>query len=176
MRNNLNDILTIFLVCLFIGIGRSLVVQDIDLIKTASKITEEAPDRMTEPVFIGVVLAEKLFNEKAIFIDARDKDIYSEGHIKGAINIPWESSNNNNIDKSLIDIQYDESIIIYCSGGDCTLSIDLGEYIFNELSYERVFIFEGGYPSWINKELPIKRICQIPDSKEFEEEDCIYVK
>ena len=51
----------------------------------------------------------------------------------------------------------DQDIAIYCSGGDCTLSIDLGEYMFNELSYERVFIFEGGYPSWVENNLPISK-------------------
>jgi len=157
MRSNLNDILTIFLVCLFIGIGRSLMVQDIDLIKTASEITEEAPDRMTEPVFISVILAEVLFHKEAVFIDARDRAKYLEGHIRGSINIPWESSDNDKIKDKFSDIKYDQDIVIYCSGGDCTLSIDLGEYLFNELFYERVFIFEGGYPSWVESNLPISK-------------------
>ena len=82
---------------------------------------------------------------------------YLEGHIKGSINIPWESSDNDKINDQLLDIKYDQDIAIYCSGGDCTLSIDLGEYMFNELSYERVFIFEGGYPSWVENNLPISK-------------------
>ena len=157
MKSKIYDIFFIFIVCLFIGVGRSLIVQDIDLIKVASELTEEAPDRLTEPVFISLELAETLFHKDAVFIDARDKEKYLEGHIKGSINIPWESSNNDKINDKFSDIKYDQDIAIYCSGGDCTLSIDLGEYIFNELSYERVFIFEGGYPSWVESNLPITK-------------------
>ena len=98
-----------------------------------------------------------MFHKDAVFIDARDKEKYLEGHIKGSINIPWESSDNDKINNQLLDIKYDQDIAIYCSGGDCTLSIDLGEYMFNELSYERVFIFEGGYPSWVENNLPISK-------------------
>ena len=157
MKSKIYDIFFIFIVCLFIGVGRSLIVQDIDLIKVASELTQEAPDRLTEPVFISLELAEALFHKDAVFIDARDKEKYLEGHIKGSINIPWESSDNDKINDQLLDIKYDQDIAIYCSGGDCTLSIDLGEYMFNELSYERVFIFEGGYPSWVENNLPISK-------------------
>ena len=157
MKSKTYDIFFIFIVCLLIGIGRSLILQDIDLIKVAPEITEEIPSGLIEPVLIDVSLAEDLFNKNAIFIDARDEDVYLKGHIKSSINIPWDSIDNDKINDKLLDIKYDEDIVIYCSGGDCTLSMDLGEYIFNELSYERVFIFEGGYPSWIENNLPINK-------------------
>ena len=157
MKSKIYDIFFIFIACLFIGVGRSLIFQDIDLIKVVPELTQEAPDRFTEPVFISVELAEVLFHKDAVFIDARDREKYLEGHIKGSINIPWESSNNDKINDKFSDIKYDQDIAIYCSGGDCTLSIDLGEYMFNELSYERVFIFEGGYPLWVENNLPISK-------------------
>tara|TARA_Y100000588_G_scaffold327583_1_gene362661 strand:+ start:400 stop:882 length:483 start_codon:yes stop_codon:yes gene_type:complete len=157
MKSKIYDIFFIFIICFFIGVGRSLILQDIDLIKISSELTEEVPDAFTEPVFISIELSKSLFDEGALFIDARDSVKYLEGHVLHSINIPWENTNNSKIDNQFSDISYDQDIVIYCSGGDCTLSIDLGEYIFNELSYERVFIFEGGYPLWIENNFPIAK-------------------
>ena len=157
MKSKIYNIASIFFICLILGLGRALLIQDINIIKESPKKVETIPDRITEPVLVDIEISKKLFKEGALFIDARDKEKYLEGHIKGSINIPWESSNNDKINDKFSDIKYDQDIAIYCSGGDCTLSIDLGEYIFNELSYERVFIFEGGYPSWVESNLPITK-------------------
>ena len=101
------------------------------------------PERLTEPVFVNLELSQKLFKEGALFIDARDSAVYLVGHIENAINIPWESSDNEMINQKLLGIKYDRDVVIYCSGGDCTLSLDLGEYIFNELSYEKILFLRG---------------------------------
>ena len=176
MKSKIYDIVSIFMFCLILGFGRSLILQDINIIKKTSEILESVPERITEVILINLELSKKLFNNHAVFIDSRDSSIYIEGHIEGSINIPWESYENNKIIEKLSEIKYDQDIVIYCSGDDCTLSIDLGEYIFYELSYERVFIFEGGYPLWIENNLPIKRLCQIDESREFYDENCIYVE
>ena len=43
----------------------------------------------------------------------------------------------------------DDSIyIIYCSGGECSLSIDLADYLYNEKLFDKLLIFEGGWPEW----------------------------
>tara|TARA_B100001123_G_C14938979_1_gene878867 strand:- start:203 stop:685 length:483 start_codon:yes stop_codon:yes gene_type:complete len=160
MKTKIYDIVSICLICFVLGLGRSFLLQDINIIKTTPKNIESISERLTEPALVGLDLAKKLFQEGALFIDARENSMYLEGHIKDAINIPWESSENNMIDEKLIGINYDRDIVIYCSGGDCTLSFDLGDYIFNELSFERVFIFEGGYPLWAESNLPIANIVE----------------
>ena len=45
--------------------------------------------------------------------------------------------------------------VIYCSGDECSLSMDLAEYLFNELLFEKVLIFEGGWPQWRDAEYPL---------------------
>ena len=42
----------------------------------------------------------------------------------------------------------------YCSGGDCTLSLDIASFMFDELGYEKVLVFEGGYPKWTEEKYP----------------------
>ena len=83
----------------------------------------------------------------AIFIDARDVDEYNNSHIKGSINIPYDYYEDyediiDSLDKTYI-------YIIYCSGGECSLSIDLADYLFYELEFENILIYENGFPDWV---------------------------
>ena len=45
-------------------------------------------------------------------------------------------------------LEIDAVYVIYCSGDECSLSMDLADYLFNELVFEKVLIFEGGWPQW----------------------------
>ena len=71
-------------------------------------------------------------------------------------------------------VDFETPIVTYCSGGDCTLSLDLGDFLFYKLGYENVFIFEGGYPHWIEKNLPIKRFCREKPTNNSIDSECIY--
>lgn len=50
-------------------------------------------------------------DKSAFIIDLRMPDEYMEGHIKGAVNIPFESL------KSCVSLPYDMVIIVYCERG-----------------------------------------------------------
>ena len=50
----------------------------------------------------------------------------------------------------------ESSFVIYCSGEGCSLSEDLGFYIHNELGIQKIFIYEGGMPEWINNNYPVE--------------------
>ena len=38
--------------------------------------------------------------------------------------------------------------ITYCNGEDCSLSLDLADYLYNEKLFDNMLIFEGGWPEW----------------------------
>lgn len=44
--------------------------------------------------------------------------------------------------------------VLYCSGEGCSLSEDLGFYLFDELKFNNILIYEGGMPEWIDNSLP----------------------
>ena len=91
--------------------------------------------------------AKYLFDEKsAVFIDARDSEDYELGHIENAVNIPFDYYDEymDTIDA----LNYDDVFIIYCSGGECSLSLDLADVFFTDKAFENVFVFEGGLPAW----------------------------
>jgi len=87
-----------------------------------------------------------LYNSgRALFVDARDKWDFAEGHIKNAVNIPEYSFDKSN--PILKTIPKNKTIITYCGGDDCEMSEKLAEYLF-ELGYEKVFVFFGGWNEW----------------------------
>ena len=52
-----------------------------------------------------------LDSKNYIIVDVRTEDEYNEGHVKGAINIPYDT-----IDKN-VDLDKDKTILVYCKSG-----------------------------------------------------------
>jgi len=110
-------------------------------------------DNSTEPAAITLKQAYKFYNEKVLFIDARDFVEYEIGHIKGAINLPY---NEFDMYKSNLDaISKNTAIVAYCDGQECDLSILLSDKLF-ELGYSQVYIFWGGWIDWQLANYPIE--------------------
>ncbi len=155
----IRDIVLIFFISFSIGIVRSVILGDIEIIKTAPDVVEVVSDELFSAInFIDLELSKKMYDQGALFIDARDVSTYSKGHVRNSLNIPWEDLSNNEIEGLIKEIPYDQVVVTYCSGGDCTLSLDLASFMFDELGYEKVLVFEGGYPKWIEKGYPASSI------------------
>lgn len=98
------------------------------------------------PRALNLQQALSLYQSKnAVFLDARDKWEYGDGHIKGAINLPhydFESYKNK--------LTYPEETILvtYCDGEDCEMSLHLAEEILKLHKYKKVFYFKGGWQEW----------------------------
>lgn len=90
-----------------------------------------------------------------IFIDAREPEEYAEGHIEGAISLPYDYFDDYK-DKVLPTLPKDASIVTYCSGSECEASLYLARFLVQEYGYKNVEIFFGGWSQWSKKELPIE--------------------
>ena len=109
--------------------------------------TFSVPADMTEPMAINLEFAKHLFDKKsAIFIDARDPEDYDGGHIQNSINLPFDYYED--YEEVIDSLDTTAVYVIYCSGDECSLSMDMADYLFNELIFEKVLIFEGGWPQW----------------------------
>lgn len=69
--------------------------------------------------------AERLFFARsARFLDARSRELFEEGHIQGAANLPWDE-----FDQSfalvMADFPQETPLVTYCDGESCGLSKDL---------------------------------------------------
>ena len=44
------------------------------------------------------------------------------------------------------ELDSDGIYIVYCSGEECSLSLDLADHLYNEKLIDKLLIFEGGWP------------------------------
>ena len=116
---------------------------------------QSIPER-EEPVQIPLSVAKQLHDGGGVLIlDARDAAEYAEGHIQGAVSAPT--------DEKVSDITWLEQtakdprpIVVYCGGGDCTLSIELANELLRT-GHRRVLIFEEGFPAWHGAGYPVQQ-------------------
>jgi len=148
-----NQILFIFSLSFFFGGIRFLLLDDLDFsIIKKERIIEKIesftiPEHISSPMVVDLAFSKYHFDSgTAIFIDSRDPEDFKNGHIKNAINIPYDYYED--YEEVIDDLDDTNIYIIYCSGGECSLSIDLADYLFSEKLFEKVLVFEGGWPEW----------------------------
>lgn len=118
-----------------------------------SETKEEIKEpELTEPRAINLEQAYKLYNQNILFIDARESFDYKEAHIKNAINIPADHFDDY---KFMLDkINKDETVVTYCAGTDCDLSVVLSNIMF-DMGYKKVYVFFGGWNEWTQANYPV---------------------
>jgi rhodanese-related sulfurtransferase len=89
-----------------------------------------------------------------IFVDARYPEDYKAGHIKGAINFPWEEFEEYS-SQVLPKLSFDKEIITYCDGSECETSLLLAREL-RDMGYKNVKAFFGGWSEWKKAGLPIE--------------------
>jgi len=121
--------------------------------KPNEEIKKKHEKELREPAAINLTQAYKLFQRNILFIDAREPVDYQASHIKNAINIPFDHFDEY---KHLLDnIDKEKTIVTYCAGTDCDLSILLGNMLL-EMGYNSVYIFFGGWNEWLEAGYPIE--------------------
>ncbi len=106
-------------------------------------------------VAIKLPRAYELYKKGAKFIDARTKEEFAEGHIKNSINIPFYESEK--YESVLSNLDKNKTIVTYCSGEDCDLSIMLSDELF-EKGFKRIYIFYGGWNDWLEAGYPVESL------------------
>ena len=102
-----------------------------------------------------VPLAKKLYDsQKFLFVDARSRDDYDEGHIKGAISLPVGQFDEK-IEAFLEQYPPEKAIVTYCSGRTCQDSHRLAQFLL-ELGYTEINVFIDGFPGWEAEGHPIE--------------------
>jgi len=147
------QIVIIFSLAIFLGLLRYFLLndQEFTLIKQ-KRIIEEIksftiPTDISGPMMVNLEFSKYHFDAgSAIFIDARDPEDYELGHIQNAINIPYDYYED--YEEVMDGLDDDGIYIIYCSGEECSLSIDLAEHLYNEKLIDKLLVFEGGWPQW----------------------------
>jgi len=81
-----------------------------------------------------------------IIFDARSLADYEEGHLPGAMPLPFEEVNEQFIQYQ--DILFPEQpIMTYCSGKDCDDALELGIYLRKQ-GFTNLVLYLGGWDEW----------------------------
>jgi rhodanese-related sulfurtransferase len=100
-----------------------------------------------EPIMIGLDIVGRYQEANAaLIVDARDSESFAEGHIPGAISLPYGEATPDVIEA--LD-PGDGPIIVYCGGDGCEISVDLAWDLLGS-GHGRVAVYEGGFPEWQN--------------------------
>jgi rhodanese-related sulfurtransferase len=107
-------------------------------------------------VVIGQEQAMDLFQAgDAVFIDSRSPAQYAHGHIPGARNIPAGDARKEDLLASL-NAGKTTPVVVYCSGGACLDSLHLAQWLSDHQAFDRIFVFQGGWESWMSLGLPVE--------------------
>ena len=91
---------------------------------------------------------------KIILVDARSEHEFEEGHLPGAINIPYESFVDY-YDQLINNVRMDADVVAYCR----SLTCDLSDHLAQELrlaGYEKVLLYRGGWDEWTEADYPVE--------------------
>lgn len=118
-----------------------------DISKGVARADKNNPYDNSIPEIDSVSAAKKIYDiGKALFVDARSLNSYTEGHVKGAISFPVGEFDIQ-IDAFMNRFPVDQPIVTYCSGRTCEDSHQLAQMLV-DFGYEQVSIMIDGFPDW----------------------------
>jgi rhodanese-related sulfurtransferase len=104
---------------------------------------------------ISLAEMKRLFDEgTAIILDARDAAEYEQGHIPGAINIPYDRIPEY-FDILNSQVPMDAHVVVYCRSLTCDFSDQLATEL-KIIGYQNVSVFSGGWDQWTTAGYPIE--------------------
>ncbi len=131
-------------------------------VSSVSETTPAVPDpypdlpRSPSPVEVSLAKAKELYDRGGLLVlDARDREEYDAGHIRGAQAAPYDEMVGDSewMEKTAKDPR---PILAYCDGQGCDLSLDLALELA-QYGHRRVLILEEGFPAWSDAGYPVSR-------------------
>lgn len=94
-----------------------------------------------KPITAAELIEMTSGKEPVVIVDVREPELYIMGHIKGAINIPYDTAHK----RILKELSPMDTIVFVCHGGP--MGDELGA-ILAKNGYPRVFNLRGGMNKW----------------------------
>jgi rhodanese-related sulfurtransferase len=130
--------------------GDTLSVKPVQVTPQKNSPQNSPPEALARE--IGTSTARRIFDgKKALFIDARPAEQFSQGHIPGAINIYAEDFRDHI--PELLKLPMDTLVVAYCGGGLCELSHELADQL-RTLGFKKVVVYTGGTTEWNENNYP----------------------
>jgi rhodanese-related sulfurtransferase len=111
-------------------------------------------DAAGESPVIALDRARHLFEQDAaVFVDARPESRYSQGHIRGALNLPWQDADRFSFETAG-RLEGAKTIITYCDGEDCEPGHELALFLKTK-GIENVRVLVDGWSAWQEAGFPV---------------------
>lgn len=119
----------------------------IGLVLVVSQIVWSSPPTVSPQTLATQVTAD----EAPFLLDVRSAREFAEGHIPGAVNMPYRE-----IPERLDELQpwADKPIIIYCEVG---IRAGIAEAVLEQTGFEQILMLEGHMQAWRQVGLPIDK-------------------
>ncbi len=93
-------------------------------------------------------------DDRTVFVDAREEKDFTEGRVKGAVNLP-SAHKEDAFQRVELLLPKDARLILYCHGPDCRMAEKVGS-LLAQLGYKDMMIMETGYDAWEKAGYPVE--------------------
>lgn len=113
----------------------------------------EAPLEIEGATTVGLDKAKNLYDEGAVFIDVRDRQSWSLGHIEGSVNLDF---NHNEFSVLYLSEDLDRSTpIVFYTSSSLNIRSAMASFFASNWGYTNVYYFRDGYYSWMAADMPV---------------------
>jgi rhodanese-related sulfurtransferase len=100
---------------------------------------------------VGPSEAVRLMNEGAVLVDLRSANLFKDGHITGARNIPGDQVG---ADPKIVEKLASRSVVLYCDDGATTAA---AQRTLAAAGIKNVVSLRGGLAAWKQENLPVAK-------------------
>ena len=130
------------------------VVSCLALLLSSVVALAEAPDAVNGAKTVDLAQAKSLFDDGAVFIDVRDAQSWSLGHIQGSVNLDFNASE---FAVLYISKELDRKTpIVFYTSSPLNVSSAMASYFASNWGYRNVYYFRDGFYSWMAADLPVE--------------------
>ena len=131
-----------------------LMVMPILPVTPASAAEPEAPMTVEGTTSITNEEAKALFDEGALFVDAREDAAWELGRIPGALHLDVHTDAFSK-EALMEEAEMGDKVVFYCNGIKCLRS-SIACTRALEYGYTDVYYYRDGYPGWKNAGYPVE--------------------
>lgn len=114
----------------------------------------EAPSDVDGARTVDLAQAKLLFDQGAVFIDVRDPQSWSLGHIEGSVNLDFNAS-----EFALLYVtkELDRTTpIVFYTSSPLNVSSAMASFFASKWGYTNVHYFREGFYSWMAADFPVE--------------------
>jgi rhodanese-related sulfurtransferase len=139
-----------------------LIVAALFGVLLAGPAIADTPASLAGTKLVSADDVQKLQASGAAVLDVRVASEYAEGHIKGAVSVPYREKSDKAVSFDASQDEFnlaklppakDAAIVIYCNGPECWKSYKASTLAV-KAGYTNINWYREGFPNWKSKGLP----------------------